>query len=297
MTYDVVIVGGSFAGLASAIYLARAHKRVCVLDTSLPRNRFATASHGFFAQDGSQPSDLLATMRLQVAAYPTVEFINEAALSITGAGALEAFNVALSGGSVVAGRRILLAHGITDILPDIAGLPQRWGKTVLHCPYCHGFEVSGQRLGVLNLSPMSLQQSLLVCDWGPTVFFANGEALDETYMAKLERRGVEVERGPVASLEGIGEILASVRLADGKARPLDALFINPPYRLSCNLASQLGCQLQDLPLGQAVATSETRETTVPGVFAAGDITRAMHNITFACADGVMAAMSMHRSLL
>lgn len=295
MKYDVVVVGGSFAGLAAAIYLARAHKAVCVLDTALPRSRFATASHGFFAQDGSAPQDLLATMRRQVAAYPTVQFINDAAARISGSAG--DFHFVLSGGSGAEGKRILLAHGISDILPDIPGLAQRWGKTVLHCPYCHGFEVSGHRLGVLNLSPAAVQQALLVRDWGPTVFFTNGETLDESDLSELERRGVEVEVEPIASLEGADDNLKAVRLVSGRRRAIDALFISPRYRLSCDLAQQLCCELQDLPLGQAIAVSETRMTTTPGVFAAGDITRAMHNISFACSDGVMAAMAMHRSML
>jgi thioredoxin reductase len=166
--YDAIIVGGSFAGLAAALYLARARRSVCILDTALPRNRFADASHGFFAQDGTNPKVLLARMREQVSVYPTVDFINEAAVDASVAKA--SFDIALSGGSVIHGAKLLLAFGVSDILPEISGLAERWGKSVLHCPYCHGYEVSDRRLGVMYVTPASLQQTQLVADWGPTTF-------------------------------------------------------------------------------------------------------------------------------
>lgn len=295
MEYEVVIVGGSFAGLAAALYLARARKKVCVLDGGRPRNRFAAASHGFFAQDGRKPHDLLAAMRGQVAAYPNVDIVSNTAVSA--APEHRRFLVGLSGGSAVAGARLLLAFGVSDILPEFPGLRERWGKSVLHCPYCHGYEESGRRLGVLNLSPASVQQALLVSDWGPTTFFANGATMDEASLEQLQCLGVDIDPDPVAALIGGAETLSAVQFGSGRIRELDALFIAPPNRLNGDLAAQLGCDASSTALGQAITVDETKQTTVAGVFAAGDITRAMHNITFACADGVTAAMAIHRSLL
>ena len=295
MHYDAIIVGGSFAGLAAALYLGRAHRSVCLLDTQKPRNRFASESHGFFAQDGSDPRAMLVTMRQQISAYPGVRFINEAALAVSmESGGL---NVGLSGGSTVAGARLLLAFGISDLLPDIPGLPERWGRSVLHCPYRHGYEVSGRRLGVLHLSPASLQQALLVSDWGPTTFFTNGAEIDGPSLDQLKRRNIEVEPAPVVWLEGERDRLSALRLTDGRSRQLEALFIGPRYRLNSEIAGKLGCDVQSLPLGQIITVDDMKMTTVPGVFAAGDIARPMHNITFACSDGVMAAMTIHRSLV
>jgi len=295
MQYDVVIVGGSFAGLAAALYLGRAHRSVCVLDTSRPRNHFADASHGLFAQDGSNPRALLATMREQISAYPTVQFINEAAVGAVMEGG--AGRVALSGGSTVEGERLLLAFGISDVLPSVPGLPERWGKSVLHCPYCHGYEVSGPRLGVMNVSSASLHQALLLSDWGPTTFLLNGAELDGRSLDQLTHRNIEIEPDPVAGLLGERDGLSSVRFIDGRSRLLDALFVSPRYRLNSILAEQIGCDIQDGSLGQIVTANDMKMTTVDGVFAAGDITRSMHSITFACADGVMAAMAMHRSMV
>lgn len=295
MHYDVVIVGGSFAGLAAALYLGRAHRSVCVLDTSQPRNRFADASHGFFAQDGAHPRTLLATMRKQISAYRKVQFINDAAVDAAKDGG--GFQVSLSRGSTITGARLLLAFGISDILPTIPGLPERWGKSVLHCPYCHGYEVSGQRLGVLNISSASLQQALLVSDWGPTTFYLNGEAMDGPGLDHLKRRGITVEPAPVTGLAGTGQALSAIQLADGSSQPLDALFISPRNRLNSTLADKLGCDILSGLLGQTITVDDRQMTSVAGIFSAGDISRSMHNITFACADGVMAAMAMHRSLV
>jgi len=295
MQYDVIVVGGSFAGLAAALYLGRARRSACVLDTGQPRNRYAAASHGFFAQDGSDPKTLLATMRHQISAYPTVHFINEAAVEATREA--DSIKVALSGGSTIEGARLLLAFGISDILPNIPGLPERWGKSVLHCPYCHGYEVSGQRLGVMNVSSTSLRQALLVSDWGPTTFYMNGAEMNGNSLDQLKGRGVEIEPDLVTGLLGEQEGLSAIRFADGRSRPVDALFISPQNRLNSTIAERIGCDTQTGPLGQIITVDKMKMTTVDGVFAAGDITRAMHNITFACADGVTAAMAIHRSLV
>lgn len=294
MQYDVVIIGGSFAGLAAAIYLARARRTVCVLDTHQPRNRFAKASHGFFTRDGSDPRDLLGKMRQQVSAYPTVRFIDAAALGVQQEDGR--FTVALSSGSTVEGARILLAFGISDALPDMPGLAERWGKSALHCPYCHGYEVSGRPLGVMYVTPASVQQAQLVAEWGPTTFFLNGASVDEGELNALRSRGIEIERSTIVELLGPETDLSAVRLADGRLHHLDALFLNPTNRLNSAIAEQLGCSIVPSQLGRIIVTDEARSTTVERVFAAGDIARTAQNITFACADGVTAAMAIHRSI-
>lgn len=295
MSYDAIIIGGSFAGLSAALYLARARRTVCVLDTATPRNRFTDESHGQFAHDGSDPAEMLQTMRAQVAAYPTVKFIDEAAVNAMRGG--DAYRVVLGNGDVITGLRLLLAFGITDLLPEIPGLVERWGKSVIHCPYCHGYEFRDKELGVLNLSSMSAHQALLIPEWGPTTFFLNGETIDPDLETTLRRRGVALEPERVESLGGAGTHLGAVRLADGRERPIDALFIGPPYRFNSDIAEQLGCALETGPLGPMVIVDEMKATNIAGIFAAGDITRSGHTVTFACADGVMAALAIHRSLI
>lgn len=296
MRYDTIIIGGSFAGLSAALYLGRAGRSVCVLDTGKPRNRFADASHGLFSQDGNNPMAMIATMRSQVAAYPTIHFVNQSA---TDAIRTEdnTFNVALMNGEVVTATTLLLAFGITDILPDIPGLIARWGKTVIHCPYCHGYEFSGKRLGVLNLSPMSFHQACLISEWGPTTFFLNGEMLTLEASTDLSSRGIAIEPTPVDRIIGEGTSLSAIALSDGHQPPLDALFISPLYRFNSDLANRLGCEIEAGSLGSIVKVDEMKATNITGVFAAGDITRMGHTVTFACADGVMAALAIHRRLI
>ena len=295
MHYDTIIVGGSFAGLSAAMYLARSRKSVCVVDAGEPRNRFAAQSHGFFAQDGSDPNDMLGTMREQVAAYPTVSFVNDAAVDAFEKGGL--FSVALWSGAIVTGKRLLLAFGISDILPETPGLAQRWGTSVIHCPYCHGYEFSGRQLGVLNLSPMSHHQAMLVSEWGPTTFYLDGGDLGAAESEALVRRGIRIQPETVERLAGDGPDLSEIHLANNQTRSLDALFISPRNRLTSAIAEQMGCATETSPLGQIVKVDAMQMTSVTNVYAAGDITRTAHNVTFACADGVMAAMTIHRSLV
>jgi thioredoxin reductase len=296
MRHDAIIIGGSFAGLSAAMYLARARRSVCIIDTGAPRNRFAAHAHGFFAQDGSEPRAILATARAQVAAYPTATLIEGEATSATREA--EGFTIALATGDVLEGARLVLAFGISDELPDIPGLAERWGKSVLHCPYCHGYEFSGQRLGVLNVSSMSMHQAMLIAEWGPTTLFLNGAPEpDAPTHAQLQKHGVTIEPAPVKALRGDGDQLCEIEFVDGRTWSLDALYLGPHTRLNSNIAQHLGCEMEDGSFGLVVRTDPQKMTTVSGVYAAGDITRSSHNATWASADGVMAGMMVHRSLV
>lgn len=294
MRNDAIIVGGSFAGLSAAMYVARARRTVLIVDAGSPRNRFAAHSHGFFAQDGSEPAAMLAAARAQVAAYPTVSFVDGEAVGA--AKEEDGFSVALASGGVVEGSRLVLAFGILDELPDIPGIAERWGKSVIHCPYCHGYEFSGQRLGVLKLSEMSLHQAMLIAEWGPTTLYLNGDPEpDAEMLAQLRERGVRIEPAPVRALHGEGAI--AIELEDGRTSEVDALYIGTRTRLNSDIARQLGCEIDEGVWGSVIRTDDWKTTTVPGVFAAGDITRSAHNVTWASADGVTAGVALHRSLV
>jgi thioredoxin reductase len=296
MRHDAVIIGGSFAGLSAAIYLARALRPVCVIDTGKPRNRFADASHGFFGQDGSPPNLMIANALAQLRRYPSVTIVSGEART---AHAIErGFEVELSDGEAVQAAKLVLAFGVSDNLPDLSGLGERWGKTVLHCPYCHGYEFAGHRLGVLQTTPMSAHQALLVADWGPTTLYLNGgPAPDAATLEMLTHRGVMIEAAPVVALRGEKLSLSSVLLADGREAPIEALYLAPQSRLNSPIAEFLGCAIDQGPIGPIIRTDTAKETSVPGVYAAGDIARAPHSATWAAADGVTAGVSLHRSLV
>ncbi len=295
MAFEVIVVGGSYAGLSAAMQLARARRKVLIVDAGQPRNRFAGASHGFFGQDGHQPEAMISAARDQVLAYPTMRFIQGEAVEASRDG--EAFAITLRDGNSHTGSRIVVATGVRDELPSLPGLAERWGVSVLHCPFCHGYEYAGRQLGVLATMPM-IHQAMLLPDWGPTTFFTNGVFdPDEEQAADLARRQVTVESTPVTALVGDGLALSGVRLADGRVVPIDALFVAPRARLVSSLAEQLGCALEDGPLGPVIAVDDGKRTSVPGVFAAGDAANRMQNATLASASGVMAGAAAYQSLV
>ena len=296
MQHDAIVIGGSFAGLSAAIQIARARRRVCVIDAGNPRNRFSAAAHGFFGQDGNEPRAMIAAARAQVQRYPTVRIVTGAA---SAARAVDGgFEVAVQGGETMTGTRLVLAFGVSDLLPELPGLAERWGRSVLHCPYCHGFEYAGGRLGVLHASPMSAHQALLIAEWGPTTLYLNGAAPpDEEAQARLAQRGVKIEPARIEALHGENGSLSSLLLEDRRSAPIDALYVAPRACLNSPIAEQLGCTLDDGPFGPVIRTDERKQTTIPGVYAAGDIARAPHNASWAAADGVTAGVFLHQSLV
>jgi thioredoxin reductase len=296
--YDVIVVGGSFAGLSAAMQLARARRRVLVIDAARPRNRFAPTSHGFLGQDGRTPAEILETARAQLSRYPTFELRRDEATNAKGRDG--AFELGLASGATARARRLVLATGIIDELPDIPGFAERWGTGVLHCPYCHGYEVAGGRIGVLGDGEGGVHKAMLLRDWSDDVtLFTNG-ASEPTAEQRdvLAARGVRVEPRRVTALLGDAPALGGVRVAGADDPiPVDALFTTPRTRMASPLAEQLGCAFDDGPLGPIVRTGARRETTVPGVYAAGDMARAPHNATWASSDGVTAGIAAHQSLV
>ena len=296
MPHDAIIIGGSYAGLNAAMQLARARRRVLVIDDNRPRNRFAARAHGVMGRDGVPGSEIAAEARAQVSAYPTAAFRRGEVVNARQGRC--GFEVDLADGARVTGRRLMLAYGVQDILPDLPGVKERWGRTVLHCPYCHGYEIGGGPIGVLGAGPMSVHQAVMVAEWGQVVLFLDGKLEPDADQSRmLARRGVTVEATPVAALEGEGPALDGARLADGRLVPLKAVFVGPRLRPNGDLAQALGCEIEDTPVGQMIRTDEMKQTTVPGVFAAGDAARVMSNVTLAAADGVMAGIALHRSLI
>lgn len=294
MEFDAVIIGGSFAGLEAATYLARGLRTVCVIDAGLPRNRFAEHSHGYLSRDGAPPREILDAARAQVAAYPSVKMVDSTATTATATS--DGFAIRSDDGSEILGKRLILAYGISDILPEIPGIAERWGKTVNHCPYCHGFEFAGGELGVLHGHEHSVHQARIIREWGPTTFFLDGGSVDPSVAADLQAAGISIVPEPVQRLVGDGLELEGVRLANGRVVPIVALYVAPKSRMNSDIAEQLGCELQDGALGPVIRTDDMKATTVEGVYAAGDITRSMHAITLAAADGMIAATAAHRSL-
>lgn len=292
MQYDVIVIGGSYAGMAATLQLVRARRSVRVIDAGERRNRFASHSHGFLGQDGVPPGEIAATARQQLEAYPTLTWQEARVESITGQ--LDAFTVTTTDGSVHQGRRILLASGVTDHLPPVAGLAERWGRSIFHCPYCHGYELDQGRIGIVAAGPLSMHQAELLTEWGDVTLLVN-RALELTpeLRALLARRGAAVEETPIAHIAGH----ADVHLADGRMLPFAGLFTAARTTPTGHLAQALGCALEDTPMGTQLRIDAENKTSVPGVFACGDVARAPHSVSLAVGSGAMAGAQVHRSLV
>jgi thioredoxin reductase len=293
--YHVIVVGGSFAGLSAAMQLARARRRILLVDAGKPRNRFARASHGFLGQDGVAPAKIRREGLTQLARYPTFAFLHATALYASSGN--DSFALTLSNGAEVRARKLILATGVTDVLPLDSMVP-RWGVSVLHCPYCHGYEVRDRRLAVIANIAGAAHQAMILPDWGPTTFYTQGKFEPSEDEAKqLAARGVGIERTPVTELVGNRSEIRLLRLADGREVPAEVVFTAPQTRMASPLAEQLGCVFAEGPTGPNITVDPTQETSVKGVFAAGDAASAMYNATIASAAGVLAGVGAHRALV
>lgn len=293
MAYDVIIMGGSYAGISAGLQLARARRKILVIDAGLRRNRFADHSHGFLGQDGREPGAIAAEAREQLLAYPTVEWLSATVIGARQSN--EGFVVTTETTGPLPALRLILATGVKDDLPDVSGLKQRWGKSVFHCPYCHGYELAEGPIGVLAASPLAMHHALMLPDWGPTTLFLNGVfEPDADQLEQLHRRKVHVEREPVVSIEGER---TNVVLKSGKTIELAGIFTQPRVAMASPLAAMLGCEFESGPMGDFIKVDALRETTTPGVFACGDAAVAAGNVAIAVGDGARTGAAAHQSLI
>jgi thioredoxin reductase len=299
--HDVVIIGGSYAGLSAALQVARTGRSVLLLDAGERRNRMVAEAHGYLGFDGVSPAEIAERGRRDVLAYPNVTwkaaFVSEARKVTEPDG--EHFLVKTADDSF-RGKRLILATGVRDQAPALPGVAEGWGRSIFQCPYCHGREAAaGPRgVGVIAAGELSVHHASLVADWSPrgktTFFLADSFVPTEEQLADLARRGIVVEHGPLAR---VAEDPVRVYKADGKVFEFNGLFMVSQTRLSVPFAEQLGCELEVGPLGPSYKTGLTKETTVPGVFACGDNCTMAHSVTGAVYTGMMAGVGAHQSLV
>ena len=288
--YDVVVVGGGAAGLSAALVLGRARRRVAVIDAGKPRNAPAAHVQGFLSRDGMPPAELLAAARAEILGYG-VEIINDRVVEIT-----EGFTLSLADSRAVTARRLLLAAGAVDQLPDIPGARERWGRDFLHCPYCHGWEVRDQPIGVVGTGLGSVDHAHLLRQWShDVVFFAHTYPVTATEREVLDARGIQVIDGQIAELSIVNDRLDAVLLTDGRSIPRSALFIRPALQAcDSSLIRSLDFEVDESGFAKVDATGRT---TVSGVWAAGNASNPRAQVITAAGEGSAAAIDINNDLV
>ncbi|MFC0496023.1 NAD(P)/FAD-dependent oxidoreductase [Streptomyces mutabilis] len=295
--YDVVVVGGGAAGLSAALVLGRSRLRALVVDAGEPRNAPSDHMQGFLTRDGMAPAEFLALGRQEIARYG-VELVRDRAVDVTRDAD---FTVSLAGGRTVRAHRLIVTTGLKDELPPVPGVAERFGRDVLHCPFCHGWEVRDERFGVLATSPMSVHQALMVSGWSDDVtLFLHTVAEDELSdddLRRLAAAGVQVVPGEVADLRTENDRLTGVRLADGTVHGRSVVFVAPKAVPQTGLMERLGAELRETPVGAYPVVDPTGRTSVPGVWTAGNAMGFAEQVVHAASGGYRAASAVVGDLI
>jgi thioredoxin reductase len=291
--YDVAVIGGGAAGLSAALVLSRARRKVLVVDAGAPRNAPATHMHGYLSRDGLPPGDLLAAGRNEAMHYGA-DIVVGTVTDLVPDGGSE-FSVLLANGQRISTRRLLVTTGLRDELPDIPGLRDRWARDVLHCPYCHGHEVRDRQLGVLGGSPGAVRYAQIVRQWThDLVYFTPPDTLTPAERTQLVARAIGLVEGVIDQLVIDDDRLRGVQMDDGRVVPRDALFVPPRFIPTNQLLVGLGC---DVDADGWVTTDSTGRTSVPGVWAAGNVVDPRAQVITAAAAGSAAAIALNADLV
>jgi len=290
--YDVAVIGGGAAGLSAAMVLARAGRQVVVVDAGEPRNAPASHMHGFLSRDGMPPAELLALGREEVEGYGGQIVAGQ----VTGVRPSDGgFELALGDAPVLSARRLLVTTGLRDELPDVVGLRERWGRDVLHCPYCHGHEVRGRAFGVLGWTPEAARYAQVVRQWSDdVVLFAAPGTLSDEDREQLAARGIGTVEGVVREVLVEGDAVQGVALDDGRSVRRDVVFVPPRFVPNHDLLVELGCRLDDAGW---VVTDRFGQTSLPGVWAAGNVSNPRAQVITAAGEGSTAAIAINAQLV
>lgn len=292
--FDVIIIGGSYAGLSAAMALGRSLRKVLLVDSGKPCNRQTPHSHNFLTQDGNTPAAISAEGKAQVMKYETVEFHEGLVTDVKRT--QNGFQVTTQADESFGARKILFATGLWDQMPALKGFSECWGISVLHCPYCHGYEVHGTRLGILANGDMAFEFCRLINQWSKDlVLFTNGKStLTKEQSEKLKEHHIEIEERPLARLEHDGGNLRNVVLSDETKIPLQAVYARPAFKQHCDIPERMGCELTEQGF---IKTDDFQQTTIPGVYAAGDNIIMLRSVANAVASGMKAGAFINKALI
>lgn len=293
-TFDAVIVGGSYAGLSAAMALGRSLRSVLIIDSGMPCNRQTPHAHNFITQDGATPAEISAQAREQVLEYPTVKSLNDLVVSVSKTS--NQFIVSTQKGATIKARKILFATGVKDIMPNVKGFADCWGISVLHCPYCHGYEVANHKLGIIANGEAAFELCKLIQHWSDKLtLFTNGKStLTAEQHSLLYKLNIEVVQKEIKELKHRDGYLETVIFSDETATKIDAVFSRVAFKQHCNIPIELGCNTDEQGY---VEIDAFQRTNAAGVFCAGDNTTPFRALPIAIAAGTKAGASINMELL
>ncbi len=291
--FDVIVIGGGAAGLSAALVLSRARRSVLVIDGGAPRNAPAAHMHGFLSRDGLPPCELLAIGRKEVTGYGAT--IHDGVVADVAPSGTTGFCVSLAAGDRFVARRLLVATGLRDELPDIPGLRERWARDVLHCPYCHGFEVRDQPLAVIGRSPDTVNYAQIIRQWSEDVVLVSpAGTVSDTHRAQLTARNIDLVEGDVTRVQVKNDRMSGIEMDDGRFVPCAAVFVPPRLTPNNGLLIALGCAIDE---NGWVATGPNGHAGVPGVWVAGNLANPRAQVITAAGEGSAAAIAINADLV
>lgn len=292
--FDVIIIGGSYSGLSAAMALGRALRKVLIIDSEKPCNRQTPYSHNFLTQDGKTPKEIATLAKQQVSMYDSVEFFKS--LVIKSTKTENGFEVQTSSGDIFTASKLIFATGIKDKMPNIKGFSECWGISVLHCPYCHGYEVRNETTGILGNGDYGFEFSKLISNLTKDLtLFTNGESiLTVEQSAILERHDIKIVEKEIAELEHINGQLQNILFKDGSKENMNALYTRLPFEQHCQITEQLSCELTE---DGYIKIDATHKTTINGIFACGDNVSRMRTVANAVAMGTVTGMTVNKELV
>lgn len=294
MHYDVIIIGGSYSGLAAAMPLGRALRNVLIIDGGIPCNRQTPHSHNFLTNDGKTPMEIFTQAKLQVSAYKTVEFLND--LAIKSQKTENGFEIQTESGTNYQASKLIFATGIRDIMPNINGFSESWGISVLHCPYCHGYEVRNETTGILGNGDYGFEFSKLISNWTKDLtLYTNGNStLTFDQKSILERNQITIEEKEIKEFEQNNGYIKSIIFSDLTQIKVKAIYTSLPFEQHCQIPIQLGCELSEEGY---IKIDPNHKTTINGIYACGDNVTRMRTVANAVAAGTTTGMMVNKALI
>jgi thioredoxin reductase len=292
--FDVIIIGGSYAGLATGMGLGRALRSVLIIDSGMPANRYTPHSHNFLTHDGQTPAEIAAIAKKQVKGYDTVIMIDGQVVKAEKAGG--GFFVALGDGSTYYASNLVFATGIIDVFPDIPGFAECWGKSVLHCPYCHGYEVRNVPTGILGNGEYAFEFGSLISNWtSDLTIYTNGPStLADDQRTRLLSHDIRIVEDRIARLGNDRGYLDQIAFANGRVETIQALYARPAFKQHSDLPESLGCEISD---DGYIKVDSAQRTTVAGIYACGDNVTRIRTLANAVSMGTTTAITLNKDMI